>query len=121
MKIKIFIIFIFILFILSSFSVSNTNIEDYYYATALGIDIGEDNNIILSVQIAMSSDDSSSESSQSTSSVIYNVEAKSLNSGISEFNNYLSKKISLSHCSAIIFSEEIAKERNKFIHYNTCK
>ena len=109
MKVKIFIIFIFILFILSGFSVSNTNIEDYYYVVALGIDESENGNIILSIQIAISSDDSSSESSQSTSSVIYSVEASSLNSGISICNNYLSKKLNLSHCSAIIFSEEIAK------------
>ena len=110
MKSKILIIFIFALLILSCFSISNSNIEDYYYVVALGIDKGENNNISLSIQIAMSSDDSSSESSQSTSSVIYNVEASSLNSGISEFNNYLSKKINLSHCSAVIFSEEIAKD-----------
>ena len=109
MKIKILIFFIFILFILSGFSISTTNIEDYYYVVAMGIDLSDNGNLALSIQIATSSDDESSESSQSTSSAIYTTEATSLNSGISTFNNYLSKKISLSHCSAIIFSEEIAK------------
>lgn len=49
-------------------------------------------------------------SSQSSSSNIYTVPCNSIDSGISILNNYLSKKINLSHCSAIIVSEELAQK-----------
>lgn len=110
--ILLFILMFFSLFILSGCYESG-NIESYYYVTALGIDKGPNNNIILSVQIAKptsSNSSSSSGSSQSSGSILYSVECTSINFGISIFNNYLSKKINLSHCTAIILSEELAKE-----------
>ena len=117
MKKKKYYILLFILIFVSLFILSgcyeNGNIESYYYVTALGIDKGPNNNILLSIQIAQptsSSSSSSSSSSQSSSSILYSVECTSINFGISIFNNYLSKKINLSHCTAIIFSEEISKE-----------
>lgn len=105
------ILIFFSLFILSG-CYQNGNIESYYYVTALGIDKGPNNNIILSVQIAKptSSNGSSTGSAQSSSSILYSVECTSINFGLSIFNNYLSKKLNLSHCSAIIFSEELATE-----------
>ena len=110
--ILLFILIFFSLFILSGCYESG-NIESYHYVTALGIDKGPNNNILLSIQIAKptsSSNSSSGSSSQSSSSMLYSVECTSINFGISIFNNYLSKRINLSHCTAIIFSEEIAKE-----------
>lgn len=99
------------IFVLSGCEQSNENLENYYYVMAIGIDSSKDANINLSIQIASNSDQSSSSggSSQSSSSNIYSVPCNSIDSGISIFNNYLSKKINLSHCSAIIFSEELAK------------
>ena len=106
-------IFIFLpLFFLSN-SYQEGNIESYYYVTALGIDKSPNNNLLLSVQIAKptsSSSSSSGSSAQSSGSILYSVECTSINFGISIFNNYLSKKLNLSHCTAIIFSEELAKE-----------
>lgn len=111
-KIGIIIIIILVLVILSgSSSDTTTNIENYYYVIAIGIDkIDDSDNISFSVQIATTSGDSSSDSSQSTESKIYTTEAMNLTSGISIFDNYLSKKLNFSHCSAVIFSEDIAKE-----------
>ena len=111
-RIGIIIIIILVLVILSgSSSDTTTNIENYYYVIAIGIDkIDDSDNISFSVQIATTSGDSSSDSSQSTESKIYTTEAMNLTSGISIFDNYLSKKLNFSHCSAVIFSEDIAKE-----------
>lgn len=53
---------------------------------------------------------SESGSEQSNSSNIYSVPCNSIDSGISILNNFLSKKINISHCSAIIFSEDLAKQ-----------
>lgn len=112
-KISITIILFISLFVLSGCSNNskNINVEDYYYVVAIGIDkIENGNNISVSVQIAITSSDSSSDSSQSSESKIYTTEALNLTSGISVFDNYLSKKLNFSHCSAVIFSEDIAKD-----------
>lgn len=49
-------------------------------------------------------------SSQSQKSTITSVDCASIDSGISLVNSYISKKINLSHCKAIIISEELAYE-----------
>jgi spore germination protein KC len=109
-------IFIFVL-VLILFTLTGcqktTSIEDYYYAIAIGIDaVPDSNNINFSVQIADTSSNSSDDmgSAQFSKYTIYQVEANSIDIGINILNNYLSKQINLSHCSAIIFSEDIAKK-----------
>lgn len=110
-KIKILFIICIPLFVLSGCSSPKDNLENYYYTMAIGIDKGSSTSINLSIQIASNSEQQQeSGSSQSTSSNIYTVPCNSIDSGISILNNYLSKKINLSHCSAIIFSEEIATD-----------
>ncbi len=110
-KLLIIIFLIFALFTLSGCTNNATkNIENFYYVVSIGIDKGTEQEIKLSVQIATSSSGDSSDSAQSTTSNIYTVECSSINAGISIFDNFLSKKLSFSHCSAIIFSEEIAKQ-----------
>ena len=49
-------------------------------------------------------------SSQSQKSTITTVDCASIDSGLSLINSYISKKINLSHCKAIIISEELAYE-----------
>lgn len=88
-------------------------IDNQYFITALGIDI-ENDNLKISIQNSSNSSDSSdsqssSGSSQSSQSKIYSVQAKTIDEGINILNNYLSKPINLTHCSALIFSEEVAK------------
>ncbi len=114
-KLKIITILIIGLFSLSGCSSNSnvtTNIENFYYVVAVGIDKGEEAELKLSVQIATSKDSesSSSDSSQSTSSIIDSVECSTIDSGISILDNFLSKKLNFSHCSALIFSEEISRE-----------
>lgn len=88
----------------------SNGIEDFYYIVALGIDKSEKSNLSLSIQIAKSSTSSEGASSQSSEYKIYTVDCSSIDSGISILNNYLNKKINLSHCSVIVFSEELARE-----------
>lgn len=89
----------------------STGIEDFYYIVAIGIDKSkkDDGLITLHVQNAKPTSSSSGSSSQSNESKIYSVDCQTIESGINILNNYLNKKINLSHCSAIVFSEEIAK------------
>lgn len=92
---------------------SNVDIDKYFYIVALGIDSAENGLIKVSVQIASSSSDSSSggsSTSQSHGFRVYTVEADTLDSAITLLNNYLNKKINLSHCSALVISEDLAKQ-----------
>lgn len=107
------IILIIILFIFTGCDYSR-GIDNQYFITALGVDI-EDGLLKISVQNSSnssgsSSSDDSSSSSQSSQYNVYSVQAKTIDEGINNLNNYLSKPINLTHCSALIFSEEIAKK-----------
>ena len=87
-------------------------IDKFYYIIALGIDSSDNNLLKISIQTinnSSSSSDSSS-SSPSTNYKIYSAEAETIDSAITILNNYLDKKINLSHCSAIVISEDIAKQ-----------
>lgn len=109
---KIFAIFILTILIL----VATTNyygirgIDNLAYVVAIGVDIGENENLLLSLQISLpgGSSSESSSSSQSTSVVVESVECPSINTGITLFNSYLGKEINLSHCKVIVISEEFA-------------
>lgn len=106
------ILLVFLLFTLTG-CYDSTGIEDFYYIVAIGIDKAENGLLRLSVQNAKPTSSSGSSTSQSNEYKIYTVDCESLESGINILNNYLNKKINLSHCSAIVFSEEIAKESIK--------
>ena len=88
-----------------------SGIDDYYFAIAIGIDLLDNDNIKLSIQIPKSSgnSESTSGSSQPSDYQIFSVEAKEFNQAITVLNNYLNKKLNLIHCSAIIISEDFAK------------
>lgn len=108
-----FIIFIsltILLFSLTGCRYTN-GIDDYYFIVSLGLDKAENDLIKLSVQVSSTSQEDSSSSSSSTQSnnyEIYTVEAKSITEGITILNNYLNKSTNISHCSAIVISEELA-------------
>lgn len=98
------------LFALTGCSITeSTNIESFYYVIAIGIDTSKENNMVLNIQVATSDSSSSSDSAQSSTSEIYSVPCSTINTGISILDNYLSKKLDFSHCSAVLFSEEFAK------------
>ena len=112
---KFLFVFILIIFILPLCGCYDARgLENLVYVVALGIDKGENNNLRLTLQFALlnqnSGGDSSSSSSQSSSSTTASVECSTIDSGISLINSYISKQINLSHCKAIIISEELAYE-----------
>lgn len=115
MQIKKFIIlFLLIILILTSLTgcYSAQGLETLAYAVAIGIDKGDKEQLKLSFQFAIlgNSSDSGGGSSQSQESTITTVDCASIDSGISLIDNYISKKINLSHCKAIVISEELAYE-----------
>lgn len=90
---------------------STRGLETLAYAVAIGIDKGEgDNKLKLTLQLAVLSNSSGEGggSSQSQESTITSVNCSSIDTGISLVNSYISKKINLSHCKAVVFSEEFA-------------
>ena len=92
-------------------------IEELAYVVAIGLDFDENNELVLSVQIATSennsaqssSSDSSSSTSQSKSSNVTTIKCNTIDSGLSLINNHISKKLNLSHCQVIIISEKLAQ------------
>ncbi len=91
---------------------SSIGIDDYYFVIGLGLDEAENDYIKLSIQIPSNPKNSSSDasSSQSSSYEIYSVEARTIEEAINILDNYLNKQINLSHCSAIVISESLAKK-----------
>lgn len=108
-KIFLAISLIIMLFSLTGCETTTTSIDKYYYVIGLGIDEGDNNLLKISVQIAHSSSSDSSSSSQSTNAKIYSVEGETIKSCFTILNNYLNKQLNLSHCSALILSEKIAR------------
>lgn len=102
------ILILFLLFLTGCYDASG--LETLAYVIALGIDKGSTNDIKLSLQIATLTDSSSSSgsSAQFDSATIVSVECDTIESGIALVNSYISKKINLSHCKAVIISEELA-------------
>lgn len=108
MKYKsLFLILILCLFFLTGCS-SSAGVETRAYVIAVGIDKGETKAIKLSLQIAVLSSSDPTSSSQSDNSTMVTVDCADIDSGISLINSYISKQIDLSHCKAIIISEELA-------------
>ncbi len=91
-------------------SYNEDNIDNLAYVVALGIDVSENNNLKLTFQLSTSQDSGSEggSSSQSDTSTLTTIEAASIDSGINLLNSYLSKKVNMSHCKVLVFSEELA-------------
>lgn len=106
--IALILISIFSLFTLTGCKYENNSIENLAYVIALGIDKGEDNLLKLSFQFATPSSDSGSSGSSGSDITTTTVECSSISSGFNLMNSYISKKLNLSHCKVIIFSEELA-------------
>lgn len=106
---KIFILILIILFI-STFSASynSLNLDNLAFAVAIGIDKSTSNKLKVTFEFLAPSP--STESGAETKPVLNSVECSSITNGINIMNAYLGKKVNLSHCKLIIFSEELAKE-----------
>ena len=83
------------------------NLDKLAYAIALGLDVGENNNLKLTIQFSKTKADSSG-SSNSYNKVIDSVECSSIDSGISIFNTSISRKVNLAHCKVVVISEDLA-------------
>ena len=106
---KLFITILVIVFVTSfSASYNSLNIDNLAFVIALGIDKSETNE--LEVTFEFSAVDPSSEGTLSTKPVFNTVQCSSITNGINMMNAYLDRKVNLSHCKLIVFSEEIAKD-----------
>ena len=117
-----------LIFLAISFSVyiHEENIDDLAYIIAVGIDKDEDEELSITFQMSLPSDSKSSNESSSSGgnsnesssknekksndTITKTVKCKSINSGLNMVNNMTSKRVDLSHCKLIVFSEEIAKD-----------
>lgn len=104
------IVFIIILIISSKYSTTSQSIENLAYVIAIGIDNGDNGLLKVTLQIATPSSNSSGSGSseQSSESTTTTVECSTINSGLNLVNSYISKKLNLSHCKIIVFSEKFA-------------
>lgn len=124
--IKIFVIITIIIILIGSGisgSFSSESIDKLAYVVALALDVGSNNNLKVTIQLANpnnSSSEASSSSSQSTASTLASVECSSIESGINLLNSYISRAIDLSHCKAIIISEELAVTDLSLYIYELC-
>lgn len=113
-KILVIVLVIILLVFSSTNSKSVYTIDNCAYVIGIGIDISNNTEIKLSLQIAIpssgSNSESSSSSSQSSSFIISTVECNTIESGINMVNSLISKKVNLSYCKVVVFSEEIASK-----------
>ena len=107
--IKLFIFILLIIFFISfSYSYKALNIENLAFVVALGIDSSDSKEIKVTFQFV--NPPSTSEGSNQESKVFQDtVDCNSIPNAINIMNSYLARKIDLSHCRNIVFSEEIAK------------
>lgn len=110
-KLKLIVLLSLIIFTFTG-CLSKTELEDYAYVIAIGIDKGSKNNYIISFQIAVpikiAGEGSNGSGKESTSLVT--LETDTIYNSISRANAMISKEITLSHNKIIVFSEEVAKE-----------
>lgn len=109
---KYFVIIIIVVIFSLAFTGSHIvqSVDDLAYAVALGIDIGDTENLKVTFQFTMPSPSGDGGSGQASPPVIDSVEANSIDSAIGFMNAYISKEINLSHCKVIVISEELAKK-----------
>ena len=84
-------------------------VETLSYVVAIGLDVGENNLLKLTLQLATTGE-SGGGPSLYTDTTITSVECTSINSGFNLINSYISKQIYLAHCKIIVISEELAAE-----------
>lgn len=106
---KFFIFIIIIIFIIAfSASYNTLNIDNLAFVVALGIDVSDSKDIKVTFQFVNLS--STSEGTNQESKIIEDsIDTNSIPNAINIMNTYLARKLDLSHCRIIVFSEEIAQ------------
>lgn len=109
LKLVFILIFIFLTF---TGCLAKTELEDFAYVIAIGIDKGSEDNYMVTFQIAVpikiAGEGSTGGGKESTSLVT--LETDTLFNSISRADSMISKEITLSHNKMIVLSEEVAKE-----------
>lgn len=85
-----------------------TSIETLAYVTAIGFDLSEKNIMTITFQFAKLISTDQSGSSQPQNSETISIDCTSFDAGLALINSYMSKKVNLSHCEIIVFSEAFA-------------
>lgn len=107
---NLFILLLIIIFILAfSSSYFSLSIDNLAYVLAIAIDTSDDNKLEVSFQFSTPVSPESG-SSEKPTPIINTVTASSLSTAINLVNGYLGKQINMSHCKAIIFSEDLAAQ-----------
>lgn len=71
---------------------------------------GQSDALRLTIQLSKPSGGSSGSSGNSFMNIVDSVECSSIESGISLFNSYVSRRVNLSHCKVLVISEELASK-----------
>ena len=109
-KFIIFLIITIIFIYAFSASYSVNNIDNTDFVTALGIDLGEDDDTIkVTFEFMDVSSFSSEGASEDSEPIINTITSTSINSAINLLNSYIGKEANLSHCKVVIFSQELAQ------------
>lgn len=111
LRILLVLLMIVILLGLSSFWSRSSNIDNLAYVVGMGIDVGENNNLLVSFQISLPNSLSGESGGQSDSSIVNSIECTSIEAGLNLLNSYVSKQVNLSHCKVIVFSEKLASSK----------
>lgn len=109
-KIFILLLAIFVILFALSAPYSTHNIDKLAYVIAMGLDVGQNNKLKLTIQLSKPEGSSGSSSGSSYTNIIDTVECSSIDSGISLFNSYISRRLNLSHCKVIVISAELAAQ-----------
>lgn len=109
---KKILIFIIIILFLTAFSASYNalSIDKLAYVVAIAIDTSTNNNYTISFQFTNMTSPTESGTSEKSPSIVNSVEASSIGSAINLMNTYIDKRLNLSHCKVIVFSEDIANK-----------
>jgi spore germination protein KC len=119
-RLKIGCLLLFISIILTGCWDSN-EVDDMAYVISLGLDQGTHNKLQVSMLIAnpknitegggrsASGTEGKSENSGSETSEVVTVETPTIAAGFNMINSFISRKISLAHLKAVVFSEKIAR------------
>lgn len=109
-KIAIIFLSIFIVLFALSGAYNTQNIDRLAYVIALGLDVGENEPLKLSIQLSRPGSTKSSSDQSSDNNIVNSVECSSIESGLNLFDSYISRKINLSHCKVVVISEELASK-----------
>ena len=105
------IITIISLLVAFSSSYNSLSIDKLAYVVAIGIDSSESKGFNFSFQFTNVTSNTESGTAEKSPSIVNTVEATSIGTAINLMNTYIGKKINLSHCKVIVFSEDVACNR----------